>query len=119
MSVQRGEVVLIDFPFSGGPGSKVRPALVVQNDQDNGRLLNTIVAMITSRTQRATTEPTQLLIDISTPDGQSSGLLMNSAVNCVNLFTVDQAKVLRTLGYLPSPLMARVDQCLKAAIDVS
>jgi mRNA interferase MazF len=58
MMLARGDVVLVDFPFAGGGASKVRPALVVQNDRDNGRLKNgrlknTIVAMITSRTARA------------------------------------------------------------------
>jgi mRNA-degrading endonuclease toxin of MazEF toxin-antitoxin module len=41
MNVRRGEVVLVDFPYGGG-GSKVRPALVIQNDRDNVRLLNTM-----------------------------------------------------------------------------
>jgi mRNA interferase MazF len=39
MNVQRNDVVLVDFPFTDGSGSKVRPALVVQNDRDNGRLV--------------------------------------------------------------------------------
>ena len=43
MSVRRGDVVLVDYPFTTG-GGKVRPALVVQNDRDNGRLMNTIIA---------------------------------------------------------------------------
>jgi mRNA interferase MazF len=109
--------VIVDFPFASGGASKVRPALVVQNDRDNGRLKNTIVAMITSRTARAATEPTQLFIDIATPDGLRTGLLMNSAVNCVNLFTLDQSKVLRTLGRLTPVLMARVGDCLKATLE--
>jgi mRNA interferase MazF len=50
MTVSRGDVVLVDFPFSAGGGSKVRPAVVVQNDRDNRRLTNIIVAMITSQT---------------------------------------------------------------------
>jgi mRNA-degrading endonuclease toxin of MazEF toxin-antitoxin module len=29
MNVRRGEVVLVDFPYSDHTGSKVRPALVV------------------------------------------------------------------------------------------
>ncbi len=53
MKVRRGDVVLIDYPFSRGGGAKVRPALVVQNDRDNSRLENTIVAQITSRIDRA------------------------------------------------------------------
>ena len=115
MSFRRGDIVLLDYPFSSGRGAKVRPALVVQNDRDNARLVNTIVAMITSRTDRAAHEDTQLLIEISTPEGRQSGLLMNSAINCVNLFTVAQNRILRKLGQLPPVAMTRIDACLKAA----
>ncbi|CAN5368342.1 hypothetical protein BH10PLA2_BH10PLA2_11920 [soil metagenome] len=48
MNVCRGDVVLVDFPFSTGAASKVRPALMGQNDRDNQRLQNTIIAHITS-----------------------------------------------------------------------
>ena len=51
----------------------MRPALVIQNNRDNSRLLNTIVVQITSVTRRAL-EPTQLLIELDTPAGQQSGL---------------------------------------------
>jgi mRNA interferase MazF len=115
MTIQRGDVVLVDWPFAGGGGSKPRPALVVQNDRDNTRLTNTILAMITSQTRRAL-EPTQLLIDVTTPEGQRTGLHRNSVVNCVNIFTVEQTKVLRTIGQLSPTLMQQVDACLKAAL---
>lgn len=117
MSVRRGDVVLIDFPFSGGSAGKVRPALVVQNDLDNRRLTNTIIAMITSQTKRAL-QLTQLLIDISTPDGALTGLRKNSVVNCVNLFTVEQTKILRTIGHLSAPLLRQIDDCLKLALGL-
>jgi mRNA interferase MazF len=51
MNVHRGDVVLIDYPYAAGSGTKVRPVLVIQNDRDNQRLLNTIVAQITSVTR--------------------------------------------------------------------
>lgn len=62
MSVYRGDVVIVDFPFPDATGSKVRPALVVQSDRNNGRIANTVVAMITRRTRKATSEPTQVLV---------------------------------------------------------
>lgn len=64
----RGDVVLFDFPFADGSGSKIRPALVVQNDADNARLNQTILAMITGNIRHAG-EPTQLLIDTNTAEG--------------------------------------------------
>lgn len=80
MNVKRGDVVLVDFPLSSGAGTKVRPSLVVQNDRDNIRLANTVVAQITGNILRAN-EATQVLIELSTPAGKQSGLQFNSVVN--------------------------------------
>lgn len=41
----RGDVVVIDFPFTDGRSSKIRPCLVVQNDPDDVRRRKTIVAI--------------------------------------------------------------------------
>ena len=72
MNVQRGDVVLLDYPYSSGGGAKVRPASVVQNDRDNQRLTYTIVVQITSVTRRVL-EPTQVLVELSAVEGQLSG----------------------------------------------
>jgi mRNA-degrading endonuclease toxin of MazEF toxin-antitoxin module len=119
MSVSRGDVVLVNYPFASGTASKVRPAVVVQCDRNNGRLDNTIIAQITSRTRLARNEPTQLLIEVTSPAGKVAGLLNDSAVSCENLFTVRQDAILRTIGHLTADVMARVDQCLKASLELS
>ena len=118
MTVQRGDVVLVHFPFSSGTGSKLRPALVVQNDHNNGRLSNTIIAMMTGTTHRSS-EATQVLIDVTTPDGKQSGLHFTSAVTCENLFTIKQSVIRGTIGSFPSTLMQQIDDALKASVDVS
>ncbi|MFH1264651.1 MAG: type II toxin-antitoxin system PemK/MazF family toxin [Planctomycetota bacterium] len=114
----RGDVVIVQFPYQDATRGKNRPALVVQCDENNRRLQNTIISMITGNIQRARTEPTQLLVDPSTPEGQSSGLHGPSAVKCENLFTVSQADILRTIGRLSPGLMVKVDACLKASLGV-
>ena len=67
MRVNRGDVVLVDYPFTTG-GTKVRPALVVQNDRDNARMTSTIVAQISGNTARVN-EPTQHLIELAAEPG--------------------------------------------------
>ncbi len=119
MKVQRGDVVLVDYLFSDRTGSKVRPCLVVQNNTNNQRLDDTIVAAISSNTSRATNEPTQLVITVSTPDGARSGLLFDSSVQCENLVTVDRQFIRRKIGTLPATLIAQVDGCLKASLALS
>jgi len=117
MSVQRGDIVLLDYPYSSGGGTKVRPALVVQNDRDNHRLVNTVIVQITSMTRRVL-EPTQLLVEIATPEGVLSGLRQDSVVNFVNILTLDKTKILRKLGRLSDSLLQKVNECLKVALDV-
>ena len=116
MILRRGDVVLANLPYSDQTGSKIRPALVVQCDRNNGRLDDVILVMITGVVGRATTEPTQLLVEISTPEGQSSGLLRDSAVKCEHIVTLDQGFVSRVIGQLPHGVMRDVHQCLKESL---
>ena len=118
MKVNRGDVVLIDYPYSDAAGSKVRPVLVAQSEARNALLTNTVVAMITKNTSRVGIDSTQVLIDISTPDRALSGLTLTSAVTCGNLFTLHEDLVRRKIGDLPTVLMRQVDDALKAALDL-
>ena len=119
MKVKRGDVVLVDYPYSDRTGSKVRPCLVVQNDANNERLDDTIVVTITSRVQHVAREQTQLLIDVGTLAGKQSGLLFTSAVQCENILTVDGNFIVRRIGNLPPELMQQIDDCLRAALGIA
>ena len=118
MNVHRGEVVLVDFPYSDHTGNKVRPALVVQADVWNQQLDDTILALITSSRRRRVGATTQLLIDITTADGRQTGLRRTSVVQCENLLTYDQALILRVIGHLSATAMQQIDACLKAALGI-
>jgi len=118
MTLNRGDVILTFVANIGQPGGKVRPALVVQSDRSNARLNETIIAAITSNTSRAH-ERTQLLIDISSTDGAASGLLHDSAVRGERLHCIPQADVRRVIGRMSDSLMVQINDCLKAALDLS
>jgi mRNA interferase MazF len=117
MSVQRGDVVLARYPFASGTGGSPRPVLIIQNDLDNGRLRNTVVAQITSNLKRAG-DPSHLLIELATPEGAQSGLLHDSVVSCNNLATIEQKLIERVIGSLPAATMQKVDASLKSALGI-
>lgn len=117
MRLSRGDIVLIEVPYVGSPGAKVRPALVVQSDALNMMLNETIIAAITSNLSHV--RQSQLLIDVSTPDGRASGLVMDSAIRCDRLHAVLQTDVQRIIGKLPTALLGRIDDCLKSALGIS
>jgi mRNA-degrading endonuclease toxin of MazEF toxin-antitoxin module len=118
MIYRRGEVVLLNHPYSDASGSKVRPAVVVQEDGGNARLTNTVVAIITRNLQHCGSDPAQVLVDLGTPEGQLSGLRTNSAVTCRNLFTIHERLIHKKIGFLPSLLMQQVNAALKVALEL-
>ena len=117
MTVQRGDVVIVEYPNTSGVGRKRRPAVVVQNDKNNQRLTNTIVVGITSNTSRIH-EPTQLLLRVASPEGKQSGVVADSAVTCENILTVEQGLISRTIGTLPPAIMRQLDDCLKLSLGL-
>jgi mRNA-degrading endonuclease toxin of MazEF toxin-antitoxin module len=114
----RADVVIARFPYVGGTGSKVRPAVVIQCDRLNNQIENTLLAMITGNTRLASTEPTQFLIDPATPEGASSGLTYVSAVKCENIATIPQSDILDTVGHLSDLLKQKLNDCLMAALEL-
>jgi mRNA interferase MazF len=114
MSVTRGDVVRVDWPYSDRTGSKVRPAVVVQDDSLNGRIADTVLILI-SRSQRAV-GATGVVIDPAVETG--AGLRYRSVASCNNLLTIDQGLIVQTIGRLSAATMGRIDACLKAALGL-
>ena len=115
--IRRGDVVIVDFPFTDTGQSKVRPAVVVQNDQDNQKIRKTVIAMVTGNLRRRG-DPSHFYVDPHAPDGASSGLSFPSLVSCNNLFTVEQANILQVIGHLSDVLVQQFSACLKAALEL-
>ena len=114
---QRGDVVIVAFPFTDTGQSKVRPAVVIQNARDNQKIRKTVIAMVTGNLTRKG-DPSHLFIDPSNPQGASSGLRFPSLVSCNNLFTIDQSRIQQVLGRLSDALLRDLNDCVKAALDL-
>jgi len=111
---KRDDVVLVLFPHSDLRTARPRPALVVQADNLQTGLSQVIVAMITSRLFRAG-HPSRVLIRLSTPEGQQSGLLTDSVVMTDNLATIVEVAIERVIGTLP---MKDVDKALRHTLGL-
>jgi mRNA interferase MazF len=117
MSVARGDVVLAWFPFASGSGGKRRPCVVIQNDDDNRKLANTMIVQITTNLGRMG-DKSHFPIHIATPDGQKTGLLHDSLVSCNNLATIEQALIDRVIGALSPGLIQELNGCLRESLGI-
>jgi mRNA interferase MazF len=117
MIPNRGDVALARFPHAAGGRGKKRPVVVVQADVYNRKLRHVIVAEVTTNLTLAS-DPANLLIDVSSPDGQATGLVQDSVVTCLHLVTMSEDRVGKVIGTLSVGLLAKLDECLKAALGL-
>jgi mRNA interferase MazF len=115
---RRGDIVIVEIPFTDVSSAKKRPAVVVQGDIYNRRIRKTVVAIFTGNLRRRG-EPSHLFVDPSTPEGASSGLTGPSLASCTNLFTIEQDHVEQVIGHLPDLLKQQLNDCLKAALELT
>ncbi len=107
-------MILVLYPNSDLRTAKTRPALIVQADNLQTGLPQVVVAMITSRVFRAN-HPSRVLVELSTPIGQLSGLLADSVVMTDNLATIAEAAIERVIGTLP---MADINKALRHTLKL-
>jgi mRNA-degrading endonuclease toxin of MazEF toxin-antitoxin module len=75
MTVSRGDVVLAWYPFASGAGGKRRPCVIVQNDQDNQRLANTVIVQITGNLSRVG-DKSHLLLELTSQRASQQAFCM-------------------------------------------
>jgi len=115
MTTKRGDVVLVQFPRSDRRGWDRRPALVVQADKLATGLAQVVLAMITSNLSRAG-HPSRVLIQVASPNGAGSGLLMDSVIMTDNLATLLEKAIDTIIGFIPD--MTDVDTALRHTLQL-
>ncbi len=112
MLYQRGDVLLVPFPFSNLSATKVRPAIVISSRQYHSTQPDILLAAITSKLSAAPD-----LLDYSLSDWQSAGLRYPSAFKPV-VFTLDPGRVIHNVGKLTTADMTEIDGRLRLALNL-
>lgn len=113
MPFNRGDVVLVSFPFADLQRVKRRPALVVQANNLNTGFPHCILAMITSRMSRAG-HPCRVVVAQNDPVYAATNLLGDSVIVTDHLATIDEAIIARKLGVVID--MTPVDIALRTSL---
>lgn len=103
---QRGDLLLIRFPFTDLSGSKRRPAVILAQYPPD-----VVVAFISSVIP-APLEPSDVLLHPSV----STGLKNSSVLRLHKIATLEEGLITRRLGRLNQPLLAAIDQALMLAL---
>ncbi|OAI54341.1 hypothetical protein AYO44_03470 [Planctomycetaceae bacterium SCGC AG-212-F19] len=116
--MKRGIVILVRFPHPSGQCGKKRPAVVVQSDAYASTVSTVVVAEVTKNLTMKD-DPACLIIEVSTPEGKASGLLVDSVASSLVLDTVYTDTVAQVLGSLSPTLLQKFDDCLKVGMGLA
>ena len=95
MKVNQKDVVLLSYPFSNLGGTKVRPALVVSNNQFNKKSDDCIMVPLTSIIKD---EPYSVIINQE--DLISGKLMKKSRIRTDKIFSVEKSLIKMKIGIL-------------------
>ena len=112
MTYERGDVVLLQFPFTTFVRGKQRPAVIVSIDIYNQAGDDVIAAAITGNL-KAAQRPGDYLLSY----WREAGLTKESLVKSV-LFTVEKSLIIRRLGKMRETDMEGLSQGLKEALGL-
>lgn len=112
MPHQRGDVLLVPFPFSDLSAAKVRPAVVISSPSYHATQPDILLAAITSKLS-ASPDP----LDYSLSNWRAAGLRYPSAFKPV-LFTLEPGRVIFRIGKLTETDMKEIDNRLRLALNL-
>jgi mRNA interferase MazF len=110
MAYQKGDIVLVPFPFTDLSAAKTRPAVVVSIDAFEFATRSVTVAMVTSRSSNTP-------FDCPLQDWRAANLLFPSWVR-PKLATLDPSLVRFRPGTLSVRDLAEVDRRLRLALGL-
>ena len=99
ITFNKGDVILIPFPFTDLSATKQRPALVTSSDQFNNNHKDVIVMAISSQIPSQIPEDEYLL---SSADLKTSGLPKKSIIKLGKVVTINQSLIIKKLGERPN-----------------
>ena len=112
MAYQRGEVVLVNYPYTDMTALRVRPAVVVSGTLYQTEQPDIMLAALTTNVGAATET-----LDYLLQDWASAGLRFATAFKPV-IATLEPALIVHRLGFLTAHDFAEVESRLRLALEL-
>ena len=117
MTLQRGDIVLVPFPFTDLSRQKARPAVVVSSRSFNDRYPDVILAAISSKLPDPPSD-LEIVIQADSVDFQPTGLRVSSVIRVPKLVAMKQSLIYSGLGKLTPSTLGIFDDCLARAVGL-
>lgn len=111
-SYNRGDIVLVPFPFSNQTTTKKRQAVIVSSNTYNNISSDIVIMAITGKINKPHT-----IGECIIEDWQDAGLLKPSVIKSA-ISTVEQTLILKKLGKLSARDLISLERAMKELLDL-
>ena len=112
--INKGEIVLVNFPFTDLSQTKLRPALVLWHSPAGN---DVTLCAITSQNWN-NVSPDEFVIDDSEAEFASTGLKTTSKVRVTRIATLERRLIVRHLGCLGTQHLKTLNQTMLQAFQL-
>mgnify|MGYP001560014950 CR=1 FL=1 len=111
--MEKGQIVLVRFPFTDYSSSKLRPAVVISANN----VRDVCVAFISSAVPTSI-DDSDFILTSNHPDFHLTGLKVSSVLKMKKIATVDKDLIAGKIGKLSESLQAIIDNKLRIAFGL-
>jgi len=112
MKINRGDIILVEVIFSDGLGAKLRPALILSDNDYNKSRNEVIVSAITSNVKQICKGDTKIV------DWEKAGLKVPSLATAI-LQTVKKDRIKKHLGQIMKSDFSKIEKNIAAVLSFS
>jgi len=113
--LNRGDIVLVPYPFTNFTSTKIRPAVIISNDDINKTSGDVIVGFISSNIQ-GLTKDTEFIIEDTDRGFSNTGLKQRSLFRMAKITTIDRSLISVKIGKVSEEIKTEIDKRLCKAL---
>jgi mRNA interferase MazF len=91
--IEQRDLLLVPFPFSDQKGKKVRPVIVISNNEFNKNSEDILVIGITTNILKD-----KYTINLTNKDLDEGNLLSECSIKCENILKIDKEIIVKKIG---------------------
>jgi mRNA interferase MazF len=114
VALSKGDIVLVEFPFTDLSQTKLRPAIVLSVSAT----FNDVTLCFISSQNVNSLSPEEFALNNSDPDFLETGLRVSSKVRVTRMITLQRQLLQRRLGKLSSKQIQQLDALLIQAFQL-
>jgi len=112
--MEQGDILLVPFPFSDQSGRKVRPVIVLSNNDFNEHSQDIIVIGVTSSISKD-----RYTLNLDNGDLKEGKLITKCVIKIGNILKLDKSLIIKKIGKIKEEKLDKITKVFNEIIRIS